>query len=115
IINTLLISVAERKREFGVLRAMGGLRGQIRRMVLLEAAAIALVGWIAGTVAGMLNTYFLVRTAASMVGGFTIPFRFPVGVVLLAIPLTVGLSVLAAWWPARQAVHLDVVEAIGYE
>ena len=115
IINTLLISVTERKRELGVLRAMGGLRGQIRRMVLLEAAAIAIVGWIAGTIAGMLNTYFLVRTAASMVGGFTIPFRFPVGVVLLAVPLTVALAVLAAWWPARQAVRLDVVEAIGYE
>jgi putative ABC transport system permease protein len=115
IINTLLISVTERKRELGVLRAMGGLRGQIRRMVLLEAAAIAIVGWMAGTVAGMLNTYFLVRTAASMVGGFTIPFRFPLEVVLLAMPLTVGLAVLAAWWPARQAVHLDVVEAIGYE
>jgi putative ABC transport system permease protein len=115
IVNTLIISVTERRRELGVLRAIGGLRRQIRRMILLEAAVMALVGIISGTLAGMMNTYFLVRTAASMVGGFTVPFHFPVGLVLLALPLTILISLLAAWWPARKAVRLNVVEAIGYE
>ncbi|MEY4167693.1 MAG: hypothetical protein RIR52_1517 [Acidobacteriota bacterium] len=115
IVNTLIISVTERRRELGVLRAVGGLRRQIGRMVLLEAAVMAVVGVISGTLAGMMNTLFLVRTAASMVGGFTIPFHFAPGMVLLALPLTILISLLAAWWPARKAVNLNVVEAIGYE
>ena len=115
IVNTLIISVSERKRELGVLRAIGGLRGQIRKMILLEAAAMAIVGLISGALAGMMNTYFLVRTAASMVGGFTIPFRFPIVIILVALPITLLIALAAAWWPARKAVNLNVVEAIGYE
>ncbi len=115
IINTLIISVSERKRELGVLRAIGGLRSQIRKMILLEAAAMAIVGVISGAIAGMLNTYFLVRTAATMVGGYTIPFRFPLTIVLIALPIALLIALAAAWWPARKAVNLRVVEAIGYE
>jgi putative ABC transport system permease protein len=115
IINTLIISVAERKRELGVLRAIGGLRSQIRKMILLEAAAIAIVGVLSGALAGLLNTYFLVRTASTMIGGFTIPFSFPVGIVLIALPIALVIALAAAWWPARKAVNLRVVEAIGYE
>lgn len=115
IVNTLIISIAERQRELGVLRAIGGLRRQIRRMVLLEASVMAIVGVITGTIAGMMNTWFLVRTAATMVGGFTIPFRFPVLLIIIALPMTIIISLLAAWWPARKAVNLNVVEAIGYE
>lgn len=115
IVNTLIISVSERKRELGVLRAIGGLRRQIRKMILLEAASMAIVGVISGALAGMLNTYFLVRTAATMVGGFTIPFRFPLTIVLIALPIALIIALAAAWWPARKAVSLRVVEAIGYE
>lgn len=115
IVNTLIISVSERKRELGVLRAIGGLRSQIRKMILLEAAAMAIVGVISGALAGMLNTYFLVRTAAAMIGGYTIPFRFPLTIVLVALPIALVIALAAAWWPARKAVNLRVVEAIGYE
>ncbi|MBK8313572.1 MAG: FtsX-like permease family protein [Acidobacteria bacterium] len=58
------------------MRAIGGLRSQIRRMILLEASAIVIVGVLIGALAGLLNTYFLVRTASTMVGGYTVPFRF---------------------------------------
>ena len=115
IVNTLIISVTERRREIGVLRAVGGLRRQIGRMVLLEATIMAVVGVISGTIAGVMNTLFLVRTAASMIGGFTVPFHFPVMLVIVALPLTIIVSLFAAWWPARKAVNLNVVEAIGYE
>lgn len=115
IVNALMISVAERKRELGVLRAIGGLRGQIRKMILLEAAAIAIVGVLIGAIAGFLNTWFIVRTMAMMVGGWTIPFSFSPVMVLVALPLAIGIALLAAWLPARKAVNLSVVEAIGYE
>jgi putative ABC transport system permease protein len=115
IVNALIISTAERKRELGVIRALGGLRGQVRKLILLEAVVIALIGLVAGVLAGAFNTYFLVRTAASMIGGFTIPFAFPWGLILISLPLVLLIALAAAWWPARRMMNLRVVEAIGYE
>lgn len=115
IVNTLIISVSERRREFGVVRAIGGLKRQIRKMVLLEAVAIAIVGLLAGALAGALDTYFLVRTAAVILAGFRIPFYLPVTLILLTLPVIIVIALAAAWWPARRAVNLRVVEAIGYE
>jgi putative ABC transport system permease protein len=115
IINALLISVSERKRELGVLRAIGGLRSQIRTMILLEAAAIGIVGVVVGAIAGVLNTYFLVRTASMMISGMTIPFRFPFWMIAIVLPITLLITLAAAWWPARKAMNLQVAEAIGYE
>jgi putative ABC transport system permease protein len=115
IINTMLISVAERRREFGVIRAIGGLRGQLRKLVLLEAAAIAVVGVITGALLSVFNTYFLVRTAATIIGGYTVPFHFPATLIALTLPIVVVIALAAAWWPARRAVNLRVIEAIGYE
>jgi putative ABC transport system permease protein len=115
IVNALIISTAERKRELGVIRAIGGLRGQLRKMVLLEAAMIAVIGIVTGAIAGAFNTYFLTRTASLMIAGYTIPFTFPVKTILVALPITLAIALLAAWWPARRAVNLKVVEAIGYE
>jgi ABC-type antimicrobial peptide transport system permease subunit len=87
----------------------------VRKMILLEAVAIALIGLVAGVIAGAFNTYFLVRTAASMIGGFTIPFAFPWGLILISIPIVLLIALLAAWWPARRTMNLKVVEAISYE
>lgn len=115
IVNTLLISVAERQRELGVIRAIGGLRGQLRKMILLEAVVAALIGLLTGAVAGALNTYFLVRTAATMIGGFSLPFRFPAMWIVVALPFVLVIALGAAWWPARRATNLRVVEAIGHE
>lgn len=115
ILNTLIISVAERKRELGVLRALGGLRGQVRKLILLEATAIAIIGVVTGAIAGAFNTYFLVRTAAMMIGGWAIPFEFPLWMIGAALPVAISIALAAAWWPARRAVGLNIVEAIGYE
>lgn len=115
IVNALIISTAERKRELGVIRAIGGLRGQLRKMILLEAVVIGFIGLITAVIAGVFNTYFLTRTAASMIGGYTIPFEFPGLIILIATPIVLAISLLAAWWPARRAVNVSVIEAIGYE
>ncbi|MDX2032038.1 MAG: FtsX-like permease family protein [Blastocatellia bacterium] len=115
IVNALIISTAERKRELGVIRAIGGLRGQLRKMILLEAVVIAIIGVFTAVIAGIFNTYFLTRTAASMIGGYTIPFMFPAKIILIALPVVLVIALLAAWWPARRAVRMSVVVAIGYE
>jgi putative ABC transport system permease protein len=115
IVNALIISTAERKRELGVIRAIGGLRGQLRKMILLEAVVIAVIGILTAAIAGCFNTYFLTRTASSMIGGYTIPFAFPVKIILVSLPIVLAIALLAAWWPARRAVNLRVIDAIGYE
>ena len=65
--------------------------------------------------AGVLTTYFLVRTASTLLTGYTVPFTFPLPLIVAALPLMMAIAALAAWWPARRAVELSVVEAIGYE
>ncbi|HEX3372284.1 MAG TPA: FtsX-like permease family protein [Candidatus Acidoferrales bacterium] len=115
IINTLLISVAERRREIGIVRAIGGLRSQIQKLVLLEAVAVAIIGVIVGTVAGILNTFFMSHAVSTALVGYTVPFYFPWKFILLSVPVVVIVSLSAGWWPARQAARMQVIEAIGYE
>ncbi len=81
----------------------------------MKLIAIAFIGIAVGALAGALNTYFLVRTAATMIGGYTIPFYFPLWLVLVTLPIVTVIALMAAWWPARRAVNLGVIEAIGYE
>ncbi len=115
IVNTLLISVSERRREIGIVRAIGGLRTQIRKLVLLEAVAVAVVGVIVGSIAGVLNTVFMSHAVSTVLVGYTVPFYFPWRFVLLSVPVVTAVSLAAGWWPARKAARMQVIEAIGYE
>ncbi|HEV7967837.1 MAG TPA: FtsX-like permease family protein [Candidatus Acidoferrales bacterium] len=115
IVNTLLISVSERRREIGIVRAIGGLRSQIRKLVLLEAVAVAIVGVAVGSVAGILNTFFMSHTVSVVLVGYSVPFHFPWQFVLLSLPVVTAVSLAAGWWPARNAASMQVIEAIGYE
>ena len=115
IVNTLLISVSERRREIGIVRAIGGMRSQIRKLVLLEAVAVAIVGVIVGSIAGSLNTVFMSHTVSEVLAGYSVPFYFPWEFVLLSVPVVILVSLAAALWPARNAACMQVIEAIGYE
>ena len=115
IANTLIISVAERGREFGIVRAIGGYRSQIRKMVLLEAFSISVVGVIVGSVAALFNIQFMSRTVSTVLAGYDVPFYFPWALILETFPAVVAVSLLAGWIPARHAMQAQVIEAIGYE
>ncbi|CAN5626112.1 ABC transporter permease [soil metagenome] len=115
LVNTMIISVAERRRELGIFRAIGGLKRQVLKMVMLEAVAISLIGLFVGVIAGVMNAYFLVNTAARVVAGYTLPLIFPISMVMIAVPVVILVAIVSAWFPARSASRLDVVEAIGYE
>ena len=115
LVNMLVVSVSERQRELGILRALGGLRSQVRKIVILEAVVISVVGFATGVIAGLFNAYFLVRTAARLIAGFNLRFQFPLRVVLVTLPLVLLVAIVAAWWTAQRAMRLRVVEAIGYE
>src|SRR5665213_3097611 len=115
IANTLIISVAERRREFGIIRSIGGYQAQIRKMVLLEAFSISVVGVIVGAVAALFNIQFLSRTVSTVLAGYDVPFYFPWLLILETFPAVVAVSLLAGWIPARHAMRASVIEALGYE
>ncbi|WP_332644944.1 ABC transporter permease [Aeromicrobium sp.] len=109
IVNTLALSVIERTREVGLLRAVGLSRGQLRRMVRLEAIAIAVLGAILGISAGLLFGVVLQRAFGDQgITELSIPWaRLAVFVVIAGL-----VGVLAAVMPARRAAKLDVLRAI---
>ena len=115
IVNTLIVSVMERSREFAIVRAVGGYCSQIRKMVLLEAVAISIVGVMVGALAAVFNIQFMSRTVSTVVAGYEVPFYFPWLLVLAALPAVAAVSLLAAWLPALRAMRMSVIEAIGYE
>jgi putative ABC transport system permease protein len=109
IVNTLALSVIERTREVGLLRAVGLSRRQLRSMVRLEAIIISLLGAVLGVVLGLVFGVALQRSQAdSGVDVLSVPFtQLIIFVVLAAL-----VGVLAAVWPARRAARLDVLRAI---
>jgi putative ABC transport system permease protein len=112
IINTLALSVIERTREIGLLRAVGLSRRQLKRMLRLESIVIALLGAALGVVLGVAFGVALQRSLADD------------GIDVLAVPwpqlgLFVGLAglvgILAAWWPGWRAARLDILRAVTTE
>jgi putative ABC transport system permease protein len=115
IVNTLTVSIIDRKRELGVLRAVGGFRRQIRQTIWMEAVAIAVVGLALGLLFGAANLYFLLQITSRDLSGMYLPYRFPVGIALMLLPTILGAALLSALWPAESAVRTSLVEALEYE
>lgn len=112
IVNTLVLSVVERTREIGMLRAVGALRRQIRSMVVLEALVIAVFGAVVGLVLGVWFAVALQRTLIEQgIAVLDIPW---LGIVAFLVVAGI-VGVLAALWPAFRAGRLNVLEAISTE
>jgi len=82
---------------------------------LLEALAISIVGVVVCALAAIFNIQFMSRTVSTVLAGYDVPFYFPWALVLVALPAVASVSLLAAWIPARHAMQIPVIEAIGYE
>jgi putative ABC transport system permease protein len=115
IVNTLTVSIIDRKRELGVLRAVGGLRRQIRQTVWMEAVAIGVVGLALGLAFGAANLYFLLQITGRDLSGMYLPYRFPFAIAALLLPTILGAALFSAIWPAESAVRASLVEALEYE
>lgn len=112
IVNTLALSVIERTREIGLLRAIGMSRRQMRRMIRLESMVISFLGALLGVALGLFFGWVLLTDLADEgLEVIAIPWLQLVG--FLLVSLLVG--VLAAVFPARRAARLDVLDAIAEE
>ena len=112
VINTLSLSVIERTREVGLLRAVGVTRRQLRTMIRLESVVVAVLGGVLGTVMGVLFGTTVVSALKDQgLSELAVPWLWLVGFLLLAAVA----GVLAAVIPARRAAKLDVLRAIGTE
>jgi putative ABC transport system permease protein len=111
IANTLALSIHERTRELGMLRAIGMSRRQVRTMIRYEAVITALIGAILGMVLGVVFAALIAQPLKDE--GFTL--SYPVGSLVVLLVVAGLLGVLAAVFPARRASRLDVLESLQYE
>ena len=111
IANTLGLSIHERTRELGMLRAIGMSRRQVRTMIRYEAVITALIGAILGMVLGLVFAALISQPLKDE--GFTL--SYPVGSLAVLTILSALAGVLAAIAPARRASRLDVLQSLQYE
>ncbi|HZO07290.1 MAG TPA: FtsX-like permease family protein, partial [Solirubrobacterales bacterium] len=111
IANTLALSIHERTRELGMLRAIGMSRRQVRTMIRYEAVITALIGAILGMVLGIIFAVLIAQPLKDE--GFTL--SFPVGQLILLLVFAAIAGVVAAIPPARRASRLDVLDSLHYE
>ncbi len=109
IVNTLVLTVFERTREIGMLRAIGMTRRQVRRMIRHESVITALIGAALGILLGIVLAALLIARVDFLV------FAFPTTQVIVFVIAAIVVGLVAAIFPARRAAKLDPLRAIAYE
>jgi putative ABC transport system permease protein len=112
IVNTLILSIYERTRELGMMRAIGTSRRQVRQMIRYESIITGLIGGVFGLVIGTVGAV-LVSTIFLSGSGFVL--SIPVGTLILLLVVSALAGLLASQLPARRAARLDVLQALASE
>lgn len=115
IINTLVTSVVERRRELATLQAVGSSQGQIIALILWEAGYLGLLGTAMGLFGGLALAWILVRVINRQSFGWTIQISWPIGLMAEVAVLALVASLLAGLWPARWAAKQPLIEGLRYE
>jgi putative ABC transport system permease protein len=113
--GALLALVIDRRREFGLLRFLGGATAQIRRLILFEAGLLGLLANLVGLGIGVLLSLLLIFVINKQSFGWTIQFHWPVAMLLGALTAVFLATVAAAVYPARVAARLNPIEVIHEE
>jgi putative ABC transport system permease protein len=115
VVSALFISVLQRRRELGLLRAVGASRSQILRSVLAEAVLMGIIGAAVGFLVGLILEWYVLDILLFDETGFAFPLKVPWLEAGLVSLLSVVLATLAGLWPAYLATRLGITEAIAYE
>jgi putative ABC transport system permease protein len=113
--GALLALVIDRRREFGLLRFLGGADSQLRRIILFEAGFLGLLANAVGLVLGFVLSLVLIYVINKQSFGWTIQFHWPIAVLLAALSTVYSATLLAALYPARVATRLVPIEVIHEE
>jgi len=115
IVNTLVTSVLERRRELATLQAIGASTKQVERLVLWEAVYLGMLGAVLGIVGGLALAWVLIAVINKQSFGWTIRMTIPITVLLQAVGLAITAAWLAGYFPARWAARQPVVEGLREE
>jgi len=111
IVNTLVLTVYERTREIGMLRAIGMTRRQLRRTIRFESAITAVIGSLLGLVIGIIFGWIVTKGLASEGLAFALPW----GTLIVCLFGAAIVGILAGAWPAYRASRLRILDALSYE
>jgi putative ABC transport system permease protein len=116
IVNTMVMSISERRREIGVLKSLGAREQDIRLLFLAESGLIGLLGTTTGLLTGWVLTRIVSALAQAYMRNQGVPvidlFALPGWLVMISLGVGVGVSVLAGFYPAARAARIDPVEAL---
>ena len=115
IVNALTVSISDRRRELGVLQAIGGLRVQIRHMIWVEAILIGAIGLALGLLLGAACLYYVREIGGRDIAGLRLSYEYPFGIVAILIPVILSAALVSALGPAEAAVRGRLAEALEYE
>jgi putative ABC transport system permease protein len=115
VVTALLISILQRRRELGLLRAVGATRAQVLRSVLAEAALLGLFGTLFGLLLGLPIEWYMIRVVIWEEAGFLFSLVVPWIAALGVAALSLSLATLAGLAPALQAMRLNIAEAVTVE
>jgi len=108
IMNIMLVTVTERTKEIGLLKAIGATRGDILTQFLIEAVVLTVSGGLIGTVLGI-ATGFILSTALK------VPFTLPVASVISAVVISIIIGLIFGIYPAQRAAKLSPIDALRFE
>jgi putative ABC transport system permease protein len=114
IANTISMNVLEQTRELGMLRLIGMTRRQIRRLILCQAAILAIAGLIPGALVGMALGYLMILSSPALLGR-RIEFVFHPTLAIGCVVAAFVIVVAASFFPAEHAARLDLAAALHYE
>ncbi len=113
--NTLISLIIERRREIGILRFIGAFQEQVKKMILIEAGLLGVIGSAFGLAAGIVVSYILIFVINKQSFGWTILVFYPYGFILLAVILFWIVACMAGLYPARIATRLNPRESVRAE
>jgi putative ABC transport system permease protein len=115
VVVALLISVLQRRRELGLIRAVGASQSQVLYSVLAEATLMGLIGAAIGLIVGLPLEWYAIRVIVWEESGFLFPVPIPYSTAAVLVSMAVTLATLAGLVPALHAVRLRIPDAIAYE